>query len=113
MYASQHQGWQERVKREIRTRARFEHVLADNISEIELNNGKLDFPSDAFRPLLSPNPVIGQVRHNCRYPTSKSKQNKNYLLIDSSYTVGSDPNTMRDLARFRGGPVNLHETVTF
>jgi hypothetical protein len=91
----------------------FEHVLADNVSEIERNNGKLEFPSNAFRPLLSPNHVIGRVSQNCRYPTKHTPQQKNYLLVDSSYTVGSDPNTMRDLAIFRGGPVNLQQAVDF
>jgi len=97
----------------VRARARFEHVLADNVSEIELNDGKVAFPSNCFRPLFSPNHVIGQVKHNCRYPTKLSANNKRYLLVDSSYTVGSDPNTMRDLAIFRGGPVNMHEAAEF
>ena len=35
------------------------------------------------------------------------------MLIDSSYTVGSDPNTMRNLAIFSGGPVNLQQAVDF
>ncbi|TNV79932.1 hypothetical protein FGO68_gene10551 [Halteria grandinella] len=113
MYADQHHGWQQRVNREIRARARFEHVLADNVSEIERNQGKLEFPSNAFRPLFSPNHVIGKVRNNCRYPTKLTPHQKNYLLIDSSYTVGSDPNTMRDLAIFRGSPLNLHQAVDF
>ena len=82
-------------------------MLADHVSEIERNNGNLAFPSNALRPLLSPNHVIGQVNHNCRYPTSLNSKQKPYMLIDSSYTVGSDPNTMRNLAIFRGGPVNL------
>ncbi len=70
MYADQHQGWQERVNKEARCKAKFDTVLADNVSEIERNEGKLSFPSNALRPLLNPNHVIAQTRHNCRYPTS-------------------------------------------
>ena len=59
MYADQHSGWQQRVNKEIRCKDKFENILADNVSEIERNEGKLAFPSNALRPLLSPNHVIG------------------------------------------------------
>lgn len=36
------------------------------------------------------------------------------MQIDSSYTVASDPNTMRNLVKFRGGPGgNIQQTVDF
>ena len=59
MYADQHSGWKERVQREINQRNKFDNILADNISEIEGNDGQLSFPSNSIRPLLSPNHVIG------------------------------------------------------
>jgi len=35
------------------------------------------------------------------------------MQIDSSYTVASDPNTMRNLIKFRGGPGNIQQAVDF
>ncbi len=59
MYADQHRAWQQRIGREIKSKDRFDTILADNISEIERNQGNCVFPSNAIRPLLSPNHVIG------------------------------------------------------
>ena len=93
-HADEHLAWQQRVRKELGNTNKFYNVAMQHADGQPAFNGT----NNVLRPYQ---------RHNRDHYVAKTSP---YYMLNSSYLVPSDPNTMRDNGPCRNAEYNFHQS---